>query len=31
MPARAWFQEELQRRLPNRRIIIPGPGESIDL
>lgn len=29
--ARAWFQEELTRRLPGSRIILPKPGEEIDL
>ncbi|MDF2375218.1 MAG: MBL fold metallo-hydrolase [Verrucomicrobiales bacterium] len=29
--ARAWFQEELTRRLPEARIILPEPGEEITL
>jgi len=30
-PARRWFQNELSRRLPNARIVIPAPGQAIDL
>lgn len=30
-PARAWFKAELERRLPAARVIIPAPGEVIDL
>ncbi|NLT70076.1 MAG: MBL fold metallo-hydrolase [Verrucomicrobiaceae bacterium] len=30
-PARAWFKAELERRLPKARVIIPAPGESVDL
>lgn len=30
-PARAWFAAELGRLLPDARIIVPKPGESIDL
>lgn len=29
--ARGWFQEELRRRLPTARVIIPRPGESVPL
>lgn len=30
-PARAWFKNELERRLPHARVIIPASGEMIDL
>lgn len=30
-PARAWFHDELQKRLPNSRVLIPKPGEVVDL
>jgi Cft2 family RNA processing exonuclease len=30
-PARAWFAAELARLLPRTRVVIPKPGESIDL
>jgi Cft2 family RNA processing exonuclease len=30
-PARAWFQKELQPRLPKSQIVIPQPGEIVDL
>ncbi|HRQ90196.1 MAG TPA: MBL fold metallo-hydrolase RNA specificity domain-containing protein, partial [Bacteroidia bacterium] len=30
-PARRWFQNELSRRLPNARIVIPAPGQAMDL
>ncbi len=30
-PARRWFAQELGRRLPEARIVIPAPGETIDL
>lgn len=29
--AKQWFHEELRTRLPGARILIPSPGESIDL
>lgn len=29
--ARAWFKTELKKRLPNARVVIPAPGEKIDL
>lgn len=31
VPARAWFQGELERRLPGARVIIPAPMESVEL
>lgn len=30
-PARRWFKAELERRLPNARVIIPAPGASVEL
>lgn len=29
--ARAWFVKQLGRKLPNARVIIPAPGETMDL
>jgi predicted metal-dependent RNase len=29
-PAKTWFQEELERRLPDSEIIIPRPGEWVE-
>lgn len=31
MPAKAWFKTEMERQLPDSEIIIPDPGESIEL
>lgn len=31
VPAREWFQRELQQRLPQAEVIIPTPGQIIDL
>ncbi|MEY3395492.1 MAG: hypothetical protein RL346_1728 [Verrucomicrobiota bacterium] len=30
-PAMAWFMQELQRRLPDTRVIIPEPGVEFDI
>lgn len=30
-PARAWFAAEIGRRLPDSRVVIPAPGQSIEL